>query len=146
MDVDQNNVEQDGKSEVVNTHDITPRLQQFLERLPTKLGNEGKRLPWLNFAHPGDPLASPLDPLLSDMVDHDRKYVDVEDIILKNANIADHIGQLFSSSPLTMLYASDAHMSYLKNKQVAERIADVIMASTKPNIIKVAPEMHNAVK
>ena len=146
MDVDQSNVEQDGKSEVINTHDITPRLQQFLERLPTKLGNEGKRLPWLNFAHPGDPLASPLDPLLPDMVDHDRKCVDVEDIILRNATIADHIGQLFSNSPLTMLYAGDAHMSYLKSKQVAERIADAIVTSTKPNTINVTPALLNVVK
>ena len=147
MDVDQSNIEQrNGKDAIVNTHDITPRLQQFLERLPTKLGSEGKRLPWLNFAHPGDPLASPLDPLLPDMVDHDRKYVDVEDIILKNVKIADHIGQLFSDSPLTMLYAGDAHMSYLKNKQVAERIADVIVTSTKPNKTEVTPEVHSMVK
>ena len=147
MDVDQSDVEQrNGKNEIVNTHDITPRLQQFLERLPTKMGNVGERLPWLNFAHPGDPLASPLDPLLADMVDRDRKYVDVEDIILKNVKLADHIGQMFSNSPLTMLYASDAHMSYLKSKQVAESIADVIVKSTKQNKIKDTSEIRDLVK
>jgi hypothetical protein len=132
MDIDQSDVEQkDGKNEIVNTHDITPRLQQFLERIPTRLDSENKRLPWLNFAHPGDPLASPLDPLMPDMVDRDRKYVDVEDVILKNVTLADHIGQLFNNSPLTMLYAGDAHLSYLKSKQVAKSIANVILASAQ---------------
>ena len=130
MDLDKGNGEQKKSTdESVNTHDITPRLQQFLERIPTRLGNENTRLPWLNFAHPGDPLASPLDPLLPDMVDKDRKYVEVEDVILENVTLADHIGQLFNNSPLTLLYAGDAHMSYLKSHQVAKRIADVIHAS-----------------
>ncbi len=132
MDVDQSSIEKrNGKNEVVNTHDITPRLQQFLERLSIKLGSQNKRLPWLNFAHPGDPLASPLDPLMPDMVDQDRKYVEVEDVILKNTTFADHLGQLISNSPLSLLHAGAAHLSYLKSKQVAERIAEVILASTK---------------
>ncbi len=130
MDLDKGSKGQkQSTDESVNTHDITPRLQQFLERIPTRLGNENKRLPWLNFAHPGDPLASPLDPLLPDMVDKDRKYVEVEDVILENVTLADHIGQLFNSSPLTLLYAGDAHMSYLKSHQVAKRIADIIHTS-----------------
>ena len=148
MDVDQTSEEQrNGKNEIVNTHDITPRLQQFLERIPTKLGNKDKRLPWLNFAHPGDPLASPLDPLLPDMVDQNRKYVNVEDIILKNVTLADHIGHLFNDSPLTMIYAGKAHMSYLNSKQVADRIAGVIRASTKQRNTSVVPiQVHDMVK
>ncbi len=130
MDLDKGGAApKNGTDATVNTHDITPRLQQFLERIPTRLGNENKRLPWLNFAHPGDPLASPLDPLLPDMVDKDEKYVKVEDVILENVTLADHIGQLFNNSPLTLLYAGDAHMSYLKSHEVAKRIADVIHTS-----------------
>ncbi len=148
MDIDQSSVEQkDGKNEIVNTHDITPRLQQFLERLPTRLGCENKRLPWLNFAHPGDPLASPLDPLMPDMVDQDRKYVDVEDVILNNVKLADHIGQLFNNSPLTMLYAGNAHMSYLTSKQVAERIAGAVLASTQQKTASLSSsQVHDMVK
>lgn len=131
MDVDKSTTEsKNGQNEVVNTHDITPRLQQFLERIPTRLGNEHRRLPWLNFAHPGDPLASPLDPLMTHMVDQDKKYVEVEDVILKNVTLVDHIGQLINNSPLTLLNAGNAHMSYLKSKEVAERIARLILAST----------------
>ena len=147
MDIDQSSIEQkDGKNEIVNTHDITPRLQQFLERIPTRLGSEDKRLPWLNFAHPGDPLASPLDPLMPDMVDQDRKYVDVEDVILKNVTLADHIGQLFNNSPLTMLYAGDAHLSYLKSKQVADRIASVILTSIQQRTAPLLAQVHDMVK
>ncbi len=147
MDVDQSNVEQrNGKNEIVNTHDITPRLQQFLERIPTKLGDKDKRLPWLNFAHPGDPLASPLDPLMPDMVDRDRKYVEVEDVILKNVTFADHLGQLFNESPLTMLHAGGAHMSYLNSKQVADRIARAILASTKQRTTTGQVKVHDMVK
>ncbi|GAC1396982.1 MAG: hypothetical protein NVSMB49_02060 [Ktedonobacteraceae bacterium] len=132
MNVDKSSVEKrNGKEEIVNTHDVTPRLQQFLERLPTKLNREGKRLPWLNFAHPGDPLASPLVPLLPHMVDHEQKYVQVEDIILKNTTFADHVGQVFSNSSLSLLHAGGAHLSYLKSHQVAERVAEVILESTK---------------
>ena len=147
MDVDQSNIEKkDGKNEIVNTHDITPRLQQFLERLSTKLAGENKRVPWLNFAHPGDPLASPLDPLMPDMVDQDRKYVEVEDIILKNATFTDYIGQIINNSPLSLLHASGAHMSYLKNKQVAERIAKVILSSTKQRNAHAQTEVHEMAK
>ncbi len=116
------------------------------ERLPISLGDKSKRLPWLNFAHPGDPLASPLNPLMPDMVDQDRKYVDVEDVILKNVTFADHVGQLFNNSPLTMLYAGDAHMSYLKSRQVADRIASVILASTKQRVAPLPTQVHDMVR
>ncbi|GAC1454879.1 MAG: hypothetical protein PVS3B3_12690 [Ktedonobacteraceae bacterium] len=146
MNVESSEEQKNGKDEIVSTYDITPRLQQFLERVPTRLDSEEKRLPWLNFAHPGDPLASPLDPLMPDMVDRDRKYVEVEDIILKNVTIADYVGQLFNSSPLTMLYSGDAHLSYLKSKQVAERIARVILASMKQRAALTQVKVQDKVK
>ncbi len=147
MDVDQSNTERkNGKDEVINTHDITPRLQQFLQRLPIRLGKEDKRLPWLNFAHPGDPLASPLDPLMPDMVDQDRKYVVVEDVILKNTTFVDHLCQAFNNSPLTLLNAGNAHMSYLGSKEVAERIARLIVATTRMENTSAQKILHDMVK
>ncbi len=61
------------------THDVTPRLQKLLLSLAQQ--REGGRLPWVNFAHPGDPLAYPLDPLLYNIVDGEKRYLAVHDQI-----------------------------------------------------------------
>lgn len=39
----------------VNTHDITPRLENLLQSLSEI--RQGMPLPWRNFIHPGDPVA-----------------------------------------------------------------------------------------
>ena len=64
--------------------DITPRLQTFLDA--TALHRNGKPLPWLNFAHPGDALAYPLDPLLAEMVDGERRYLKISDHVQELLN------------------------------------------------------------
>jgi len=147
MDVNKSTVEKkNDKNEIVNTHDITPRLQQLLERLSTKMEGEGRRLPWLNFAHPGDPLAAPLVPLMPNMIDGERKYVHIEDIILQNTTIADRIGQLLSKSPLALFHAGSAHLSYLTNRQVAEKIAKTILAASEHRKATHAAVVHETAK
>jgi|GEM_PF-353489 hypothetical protein len=60
------------------THDITDRLAEMLQALQNELG---KRLPWQNFIHPADIIAYPLAELLPAMVDPQKRYLDVIDIL-----------------------------------------------------------------
>ena len=44
-----------------SSFDFTPKLREFLEKLQTKTT---KPLPWKNYAHPGDPIAYPLEGII----------------------------------------------------------------------------------
>lgn len=129
IDVDNSTVEQkNDKGEFINTHDITPRLQLMLERMTSKL--EGQKLPWLNFAHPGDALASPLVPIIPNMVDGEGKYIQPEDIILEDTGFTDYLAEPLRDTPAAILNSGNAHQSYLYSPKVAERIARVILKTT----------------
>lgn len=129
INVDNSTVEQkNGKGEIINTHDITPRLQLMLERMTSKL--KGRKVPWLNFAHPGDALAYPLVPLIPKLVDGDRKYIETEDILLDDAEWTDHIAELARNTPAAILNSGNAHLSYMTSHQVAEKVARVILQTT----------------
>ena len=129
IDVDNSTVEQkNGKGEIINTHDITPRLQMMLERMTSKLG--GRKVPWLNFAHPGDALACPLVPLLPNLVDGDRKYLETEDILLHDTEWTDYLTEPLRNSPAAIWNSGNAHLSYMTSKQVAQKIAQAILQTT----------------
>lgn len=111
-----------------NTHDITPHLQRMLKRLKGKLGGS---LPWLNFSHPGDPIATPLKPLVLTMVDPTGEYIAVQDILVRSRGLLDGISWLVRGKSLALLDGGGAHLSYLFSKQaikkVAARIGQVII-------------------
>ena len=111
-----------------NTHDITPHLQRMLKRLKNKLGGT---LPWLNFIHPGDPLATPLNPLILTMVDPAGEYIAVQDILVRTRGLLDGISWLVRRRSLALLDAGGAHLSYLFSKHalkdVAARIGQTII-------------------
>lgn len=60
------------------THNITDRLAEMLQALQNELS---KRLPWQNFLHPADIIAYPIAELLPAMVDPQKRYLDVTDIL-----------------------------------------------------------------
>jgi hypothetical protein len=88
-------------------HDIAPRLQQFLEHLSHN--RRSKLLPRWNFSHPGDPFASPLEKLLSTLIDHKRQYLEVHDAIILPHNLEDIVTERFSQSSVALIDARDAH-------------------------------------
>jgi len=111
-----------------SSHDFQPRFNELLKQL---YKNQGKGLPWLNFIHPGDPVAWPLENLLSNLIDGDAKYLDFQDIITQNGDLSDFITLPISQSMLALLHGGDAHGSYWESKQVAQAIARVIMQESQ---------------
>jgi hypothetical protein len=113
----------DAKGNIISTHDITPRLEKFLQSLHQQLG---KKLLWYNFAHPGDPIAYPLEKLLPQLVDAQSQYLDVRDILTHPTSLADFLSEPFSQTLFALLHGGEAHNSYWQNDQVAQKIAQAI--------------------
>ncbi|NMG10406.1 hypothetical protein [Brasilonema sp. UFV-L1] len=128
MNVDQS-VEERRNSQgvVLNSHDITPRLEKLLDNLYQKLKT---KLPWRNFIHAGDPLAFPLNPLLPELVDEKRQYIEIEDIVTKNKTFYDFVTNTFSQTTFSILHGRTAHSSYWQSQEVAQKIAEVILQAT----------------
>ncbi len=120
MDVDRSErLKVTTRSNVINSYYIPPRLQMLLERLQKA---QGRKLFWLNFAHPGDPMASPFIPLLLDMVDAKRRYLDIQDVILRSIDLSDLPMQPSNQALFTLLYSAVAHNSYWQSEEVAQKI------------------------
>jgi hypothetical protein len=107
-----------------STHDITPRLQTLLKSLGEK--QNGKPLPWRNFAHPGDPIAYPLSNTLNNMVDGEKRYLDIQDIVMRNADLFDWLTMPISQTAFALIHGGDAHGSYWQSQEVAQTIANKI--------------------
>jgi hypothetical protein len=116
---------------ITNTHDITPRLEELLENLYQSLG---KKLLWKNFIHPGDPVAYPLATLMTQLVDGNGKYLDVQDVVMHNKELFDFFTQAVSQSVLALLHGGDAHSNYWKSEEVARTIAQTIRRSAKQTV------------
>ncbi len=119
-----------------SSHDFKPLFNQLLSSLYIKLG---RPLPWLNFIHPGDPVAWPLEKLIGKLVvnenhPEDKQYVAIQDVVTQNANLFDFITEPVSQTYLALLYGGAAHSSYLSSEEVAKRIADTIKAAAKASV------------
>ncbi len=110
-----------------SSHDITPKLQQLLENLQQL--RKGEKLQWRNFIHPGDPIAYPLNELMSSLVDGDKKYLDIQDIITHQPGLTNLLTKQISQTVLALLHGGDAHGSYWHSEEVAQQIAEIISAS-----------------
>ncbi len=113
----------DARGNIIGTHDITPRLEKFLQSLHQELG---RKLPWYNFAHPGDPIAYPLEKLLPQLVDANNQYLDVHDILTHPVSLTDFLSEPFSQTIFALLHGGEAHNSYWQNDLVAQKIAQAI--------------------
>jgi hypothetical protein len=125
LDVERDSAEQ-------STHDITPRLQQLLEYLQQEL--KGKRLPWRNFVHPGDPIAGTLEGVLPKLVEESEKYVDVHDVLVP-VDVAEEslpdalltvLAEPLRQSVLAFIQSGVAHQSYWQSEKVAQVIVQLI--------------------
>jgi hypothetical protein len=104
-----------------SSHDITPKLQQLLESLSKE--RNGQKLPWRNFIHPGDPIAYPLESLMSNLVDGDKKFLDIQDVITHQPG---PLELLIEQSAVALLFGGDAHGSYWRSNKVAQLISDIV--------------------
>jgi hypothetical protein len=116
--------QENGTGPQTNTHEIGPKLRIFLQHLAHNRG--GKRLPWWNYVHPGDPLAYPLEELLYQLVDQQRDYLDVHDVVTTPGDLGDWMLESFKQSSAALIHAGAAHRSYWNSELIAKRIARTI--------------------
>ncbi|AFY35731.1 hypothetical protein [Calothrix sp. PCC 7507] len=107
----------------VSTHDLTPQLTSLLENL---YNLRKKPIPWRNFAHPGDPIAYPLEGVLPMILDGSQRYVETQDVITDRGNI---FNLPFSQQLIPLFWGGDAHGSYWDNQLVAKNISEVIRST-----------------
>jgi hypothetical protein len=137
IDVDQTTHEvRDATGMPLASHDITPRLQIMLRALTALLA--GRKLLWRNYLHPGDPIGSPLQVLLPQLIDDPGgDYLDVKDALVPSNmldilrerfpdNILDLFGALTKGSGVSVIDSAQAHTSYWTSDEVAQGIADTI--------------------
>lgn len=105
-----------------STHDLTPGLVELLKNLY----REGQPLPWRNFIHPGDPVAWPLEQVVRQVVDLERR-LDIKDIITKGSGLLERVVQPFRDSFVALLNGGQAHESYWQNKQVGTVISKILL-------------------
>lgn len=113
-------------SNIINgnsTHDLSPRLSMLLENL---YNLKKKPLPWRNFAHPGDPIAYPLEGLIPMMLDDSTRYLSTQDVITDKGN---PLNLPFSQQLIPLLWGGEAHGSYWDNPVAAKTISDVIRSA-----------------
>jgi hypothetical protein len=110
-----------------STHDISPGLKDLLRNLV----QGDSKLPWLNFVHPGDPIAWTLEQVINKLIPGSEKYVQVEDIITRGSGLWEWIAQLpfLRQTFIALVNGGSAHGSYWRNKKVAQRIAANILNS-----------------
>jgi hypothetical protein len=104
-------------------HDITPNLKKLFETLLE--ANGGKKLPWGNFIHPGDPIAYPLKELVVKMLGSDR-YLEIADLLTNETSLLDLLKEPFSQTTLALLQGGEAHGSYWSSDKVAQEISNVL--------------------
>jgi hypothetical protein len=136
---------------VTPTHDITGNLEKLLDYMHQELG--GKKLSWLNFVHPGDPIAYTLEGLLPSLVDWESKYIDIHDILVPanlreilteewSEAIRDLLTVPFRQCILALLHTATAHGSYWQSKKVAKLIAQMIQTGNLDFLAYSDPENH----
>jgi hypothetical protein len=106
-----------------SSFDFTPKLKEFLEALQKKTN---KPLPWKNYAHPGDPIAYPLERIVPIVLsDLKEDLVDIEDIITPT----NWFGNWLGKSILPVINGGKAHGSYWTERKVAQTIGSVIRST-----------------
>jgi hypothetical protein len=109
-----------------SSHDLTPKLKDFLKNLHDLRGN--KPVIWRNYAHPGDPVAYPLEGIMPTLLDESIEYVDIDDVMTGQNSFLTRLLQPFSQTILPLLFGGDFHGSYWTSDQVAKSIGQVIQS------------------
>ncbi|PSB18361.1 hypothetical protein C7B65_15825 [Phormidesmis priestleyi ULC007] len=106
-----------------STHDLSPDLKNLLEQL---YNLKKKPIPWRNFAHPGDPIAYPLEGVIPLLLNESSRYVQTQDVITDKGNF---LNRPFQQRLIPVLWGGEAHGSYWSNEVVSQTIAEVIRAT-----------------
>jgi hypothetical protein len=106
----------------LSSFNLTPNLKKFLGELQIKMQ---KPLPWKNYAHPGDPIAYPLEGVMPLLLGEAEKFVSIEDIISPTS----WLGGIFGQFTLSLINGGKAHGSYWTEKKVAQSIGQVIQST-----------------
>ncbi len=106
--------------------DLTPNLKLMLESLYQK--TKGKPLPWMNYVHPGDPIAYALEGVMPLLLQNDSDKVQIEDVMTPGNSWM----QPFSQTLLPLINGGKAHGSYWSNQKVANKIAQIIASTGSP--------------
>ncbi|PSM46346.1 hypothetical protein C7Y66_25515 [Chroococcidiopsis sp. CCALA 051] len=108
-----------------STFDISPGLENLLKNLV----QGDKKLPWLNFIHPGDPIAWSLEKVINKLITGSERYVQVEDILTRGSGFWELIAQTppIRQTFLALANGGSAHGSYWHNRELAQRIATNIL-------------------
>jgi len=138
--------------EFTSTHDIIPDLKQMLDYRYKALEDQetlegtvkDKRLPWRNFVHPGDPIASPIEKIVPDFLhDPNGKYVNIQDVLVPQdlqvvlSEIRENFSQaaiealagIFQQTDFALLQTGIAHSSYWVRDDVAKQIEVLIQSA-----------------
>lgn len=103
--------------------DLIPNLQELLATLKQV---SQKKIPWLNFTHPGDPIAYPLETVMPQLIDPSGDNIEIKDILTSGSGLLDMVARPLAGSFLSLVNGGNAHGSYWENQKVAEQIAAVI--------------------
>ena len=112
-----------GKTNAGSSHDISPRLEQLLKNVC----QDGFKLPWRNFIHPGDPIGLPLEEVIPQLVDRGEQYIDIEDVLTSGSGLLEWLAKPVKSTFLALINGGNAHGSYWESEQVARTIARTIV-------------------
>jgi len=113
-----------GNVDGASTHDLTPRLSEFLEYLYEN--RRGKPVPWFNFTHPGDPIAYPLEGVMKMLLRNNLRYINVQDVITDKGSV---FIRPFTQRLIPLAWGGKAHGSYWNNQSVAKTISEVIRSA-----------------
>lgn len=111
-----------------NNFDLTANLQLMLKSLYSE---KGKPLPWRNYAHPGDPIAYPLEGIMPLFLQEQSDKVQTRDIM----TASNFLMQPLSQSLLPLVNGGKAHGSYWTSQKVADTIAQVISSTGSQRLL-----------
>lgn len=106
-------------------HDLTPELKSMLRAL---YAVDHQPLPWLNYLHPGDPLAYPLTGISSSLFGEAIAYLALEDRLVRSSTLLDKLVGLFPQTLVPLIQGGTAHGCYWDLESIAEAIATTIQA------------------
>lgn len=107
-----------------SSHDLAPQLTELLDALFKY--RQGRKLPWHNFIHPGDPIAYPLEQIIPLILDGNSEKLDTIDVMTEKGNF---FNKPFLQTLAPMAWGGEAHNSYWKNQVVFDKISQVVRDS-----------------
>jgi hypothetical protein len=112
---------------------ITSGLKALLENT---YGPEQK-LTWYNFAHPGDPIAWPLERTVSRLMQ--TPVIEVTDELVSGSGWLEFLSKRLRHSSWALINGGNAHSSYWHSEKVADRIQHTIRSTAIRSVTSPQP-------